>query len=197
MDKTINELDEDLKSYSALTVNNGQIRITAGIKRNIKSFIQCCRDTIRVSRNPVSWVFPVVDAVYLIKRYMTHEAFVKMSPIIINTTKPTDLKDKNRMKWLETNIWTFLQAILERNGIILLYIIRDNNTPTLDPSADMYQDYINEAPLIGDVFASDSSVVHTYIVKFITEYATTEAKILVHTNVRNGRLDFTSLKEHY
>ena len=28
MDKTINELDEDLKSYSALTVNNGQIRIT-------------------------------------------------------------------------------------------------------------------------------------------------------------------------
>ena len=61
----------------------------------------------------------------------------------------------------------------------------------------MYQDYINEAPLIGDVFASDASVVHTYIVKFITEYATAEAKILVPTNVRNGRLDFTSLKEHY
>ena len=39
MDKNINELDEDLKSYSALTVNNGQISITPGIKRNLNTFI--------------------------------------------------------------------------------------------------------------------------------------------------------------
>ena len=61
----------------------------------------------------------------------------------------------------------------------------------------MHQDYINRAPITGYVFASDASVVYTYIVKFIEGKATAETKILVHNNARNGRLDFTSLKEHY
>ena len=41
MDKTIKELDEDLKSYSALTIGNGQIRLTPGNKRNIRGLMQC------------------------------------------------------------------------------------------------------------------------------------------------------------
>ena len=40
MDKTIKELDEDLKSYSALTIGNGQIRLTPGNKRNIRGLMQ-------------------------------------------------------------------------------------------------------------------------------------------------------------
>ena len=40
MDKTYTDLDDDLKSYSMLTVTNGQIRLTPGQKKNIKAFIQ-------------------------------------------------------------------------------------------------------------------------------------------------------------
>ena len=37
MDKTMDELMTDLKSYSALTVANGQIRLTPGITKKSKS----------------------------------------------------------------------------------------------------------------------------------------------------------------
>ena len=40
MDKTIKELDEDLKSYSVLTIGNGQIRLAPGKKRNIRGLMQ-------------------------------------------------------------------------------------------------------------------------------------------------------------
>ena len=40
LDKTFSEIDEDLKSWSALTVNNGQIRLTPMQKKNLKAFRQ-------------------------------------------------------------------------------------------------------------------------------------------------------------
>ena len=52
MDKTFEELDEDFKTWSGLTVNQGQIRLTPGTKRNIKAFVQWSRDVIRTSRSP-------------------------------------------------------------------------------------------------------------------------------------------------
>ena len=44
MDKTHKELDSDFKTYSDLTQNQGQIRITPGVKKNIKAFVQWSRD---------------------------------------------------------------------------------------------------------------------------------------------------------
>ena len=38
-DKTHDELKEDLKSYSQLTVANGRIRLNPGVKRNMKAFM--------------------------------------------------------------------------------------------------------------------------------------------------------------
>ena len=46
MDKTFEELESDLKSFSTLTQNQGQIRLTPGQKNKIKAFIQWTRDTI-------------------------------------------------------------------------------------------------------------------------------------------------------
>ena len=40
MDKTVEELHHDFKSYSELTQAQGQIRLTPGTKRYMKSFIQ-------------------------------------------------------------------------------------------------------------------------------------------------------------
>ena len=39
MDKTMEELANDLKSYSSLAVANGQIRLTPGITKKIKAFM--------------------------------------------------------------------------------------------------------------------------------------------------------------
>ena len=44
MDKTHKELDSDFKTYYDLTQNQGQIRITPGVKNNIKAFVQWARD---------------------------------------------------------------------------------------------------------------------------------------------------------
>ena len=198
MDKTIKELDEDLKSYSALTIGNGQIRLTPGNKRNIRGLMQWCRDKIRVGSNPSLTPFPIIEVPNLIRRYKTHEAFVKMSTTMIDTAKPIHLKqDKTEWDDWRPTFENFLRAIPGRNGVPLLYVIRENDTAVLDVNADMLQDYINRAPLIGDVFKSDASVAHTYIVKFISGNPTAEAKLLPHKSERNGRLDFKALIEHY
>ena len=98
MDKTIKELDEDLKSYSALTIGNGQIRLTPGNKRNIRGLMQWCRDKIRVGSNPGITPFPIIEVPNLIRRYKTHEAFVKMSTTMIDTAKPIHLK-QDKTEW--------------------------------------------------------------------------------------------------
>ena len=62
MDKTINELKEDLKAYSSLTQANGQIRLGPGEVRNIKAFIQWTKDKVRTGNNPEMELFDINDA---------------------------------------------------------------------------------------------------------------------------------------
>ena len=40
MDKTFEDLDDDLKAYSTMNLDNGQIRLNPGTKKLIKAFIQ-------------------------------------------------------------------------------------------------------------------------------------------------------------
>src|SRR5687768_10327824 len=56
LNKTFGDLNTDLKSYSNMTVNQGQIRLTPGMKNKIKAFIQWCRDEICLGRNPADTV---------------------------------------------------------------------------------------------------------------------------------------------
>ena len=76
MDKTYEEIDEDLKSYSSLTVFYGQIRLGLGNKNNIKAFIQWTRYQIRLVLDHVLTRFTVVNASIFIKRYKHHEAYI-------------------------------------------------------------------------------------------------------------------------
>ena len=39
-EKTFEDLDDDLKAYSTMTLANGQIRLNPGTKKLIKAFIQ-------------------------------------------------------------------------------------------------------------------------------------------------------------
>ena len=52
MDKTYEEFDKYLKSYSNLTVVNVQIRLGPGQNKNIKAFNKWTRDHFHLGLNP-------------------------------------------------------------------------------------------------------------------------------------------------
>ena len=94
LDKTYSELDDSLKDYSALTVANGQIRLTPGIKTNVKAFIQWARDKIRVGEDPTLEAFPVANATTLIRRYKTHTQYITKSSTLADIAKPCRFTEK-------------------------------------------------------------------------------------------------------
>ena len=88
----------DVKSYSNLTATHGQIRLTSGHKKNIKTFIQCKRDQIYIGIDPITFIFPVANASDFIKIYKRHDAYIKKSNTITETSKPENFTDK--LKWI-------------------------------------------------------------------------------------------------
>ena len=83
MDKTYIKLDDDLKSYSALTTAQGQSRLSTGHKKKIKAFIQWTRYHIRLGIDPTTVIISVANASDFIKRYKHHDAYVKKSKTIM------------------------------------------------------------------------------------------------------------------
>ena len=69
MDKAHEELDSDFKTYSDLTQAQGQIRITPGVKKNIKALLRWARDEYRLGRNTEFGRFNKADTQVLIRRY--------------------------------------------------------------------------------------------------------------------------------
>ena len=197
LDKTQQELDEDLKSYSTLTQTQGQIRILPGCRKNIKAFIQWSKDQLRTGVLPSTVPFPMGHVTDLLRRSRSHELFIKKSTMISDTAKPNRFSDK--LKWEDWNpsFINFLRSIPGRNGIPLSYVIRSNPLPDPTAHTDFLDDYVAMASLNGVAFKVDSAEVHTYIVKFISGNDTAESKIQSHTITNNGRKDYIALKNHY
>ena len=42
MDKSFKDIDEDWKTYAGLTINQGQIRLRPGTKKNVRALVQWC-----------------------------------------------------------------------------------------------------------------------------------------------------------
>jgi hypothetical protein len=197
IDKEISEIEEDFKTYSALTVAQGQIRLHPGTKRQIKSFVQWVKDKVRTGQDPSITIFPIVDTVALIRRHKSHLAFCEKSKRLSETAKPQMFTES--IKWTDwIPVFTnFLKSLPGRHGVPLTYVIRDNDDAMVIPSADMFDDYMNRAPLTGEALNADASEVHTYIVNFIAGNETAESKILAFADQSNGRLDFKALQDHY
>ena len=68
MDKTYEDLDDNLKAYSTMTVANGHIRLNPSTKKLIKAFIQWSRDQICLGHDPTLMAFPPGDSVALLRR---------------------------------------------------------------------------------------------------------------------------------
>ena len=197
IDKDISDLEDDLKSYSSLTIAQGQIRLTPGTKRNLRAFIQWSKDQIRTGENPAGMGFPVANAPDLIRRYKSHKAFCEKSKRVSDTAKPPQLDDNTKWTdWCPVFI-NFLKSIPGRQGHPLSYVVRDNDNAIVDPSASSLDDYVNRAPLVGDALDADSSEVHTYIVNFTAGNEMAESKLLAIADQSNGRLDFKALQDHY
>ena len=81
IDKTMEEVQEDLKIYSSLTQAQGQIRITPGVKTKIQAFIQWARDQIRMGLDPALQRFPVADIATHIMNYKSHYVYTKKSKV--------------------------------------------------------------------------------------------------------------------
>ena len=79
MDLTFKELDDHFKTYSELTVAQGQIRFRPGTRKNLKAFVQWTCDEMRLGRDPSTTEFPINRVTDLIRRYKTHEKFMSDS----------------------------------------------------------------------------------------------------------------------
>ena len=198
LDKTVQEVNDDIKQYATLTQNQGQIRITPGNKQTIQAFMQWSRNMIRTGREPSLVAFPVREVASLIRSYKSHKAYVEKSKTITEAAKP--IKFKETMKWDDWNptFLNFLKAIPGRNGVPLSYICRENDHPLLhNPNIDYLENYINQAPLNGDAYIIDAAEVHTYLINFMSNNPTAEVKMLPHVTANDGRMDYHALTEHY
>ena len=143
MDKTIEELQNDLKQYSNLTQNQGQIRVSPGVIQRIHAFIQWSRDMIRTGVDPSSLTFPVQNTATLLTNYKSYQAFIAKTKTVSEAARPTKFKENNKWDdWYPTFI-NFLRAIPGRNGAPLSYVCRDDDEPTYnDPELDFIENYI-------------------------------------------------------
>ena len=197
LDKDVSELEDDFKTYSGLTVNQGQIRLHPGTKRHIKAFIQWTKDQYRTGLDPSLTEFPIAETANLIRRHKSHLAFCEKSKRVSDTAKPPKLEETT--KWLD---WcpvfiNFLKSLPGRHGVLLSYVVRENDDAIIVPDTDILKDYVNRSPLTREAFAADASEVHTYIVSFTSENSTAENKLMPHLLLNNGRRDYRSLKDHY
>ena len=72
LDITLSNLEDIWKTYSGLTINQGQIRLRPGTKVNIEALVQWDRDRIRLNEDPTATPFSVGDRIGQIKMYNTH-----------------------------------------------------------------------------------------------------------------------------
>ena len=102
MDITVKELDEHFKTYSDLTIVQGQIRVRPGTRKNIKAFVQWTRDELRLGRDPSMTQFSVDRVNDLIRRYKTHEKFLAGAKVLSEAAKP-DKQGIDKVGRLEAN----------------------------------------------------------------------------------------------
>ena len=133
MDKTHPELDSDFKTYSDLTQAQGQIRVTPGVKKTIKAFVQWARDEYRLGRDPEFGNFNNANSLTLMRRYKTHKQFIDKSSDLSDAAKP--VKFSNNVKWADWSptFINYLCTIPGRDGVPLNYVLRESGQPDSTP----------------------------------------------------------------
>ena len=197
LDLTFSDLEDNWKTYSGLTINQGQIRLRPGTKVNIKALVQWVRDRIRLNEDPTTMPFPVVERIDLINRYNTHKQWIDDVSDMAKKTMPKPFTEK--MKWADWKVTfiNFLKTQPGRNGVPLNYVVRNNEGPINRNNVNFLDDYVDQCLIQGRAFLIDSAKVHSYILRLILDNPVAEQKILPHKDRNNGRVDYMALKEFY
>lgn len=197
MDISIEELNEEFKTLAGLTSAQGQIRIMPAVKKNIRAFIQWCRDEIRMGRSPATVQFPVVDAAKLLRRMKTHEQYVRSSKLMSQQALPQDFtNDVQWEDWHPTFI-NYLRTIPGRDGVPLSYVIRIQEASIPTTHEDFLEIYVDMAPLHGEAFVMDNAKVLVLLRKFIVGNTVAEAVLQAIDIASNGRKAFDALRTNY
>jgi hypothetical protein len=122
MDITFKELDDHFKTYSDLTMAQGQIRLRPGIRKNIKAFVHWARDELRLGRDPNLSPFPVDQVSDLIRRYKTHKKYLTDSKTLTEAAKPEKFKETAKWEDWKPTLVNYLRAIPGRDGVPLKYV---------------------------------------------------------------------------
>jgi hypothetical protein len=110
---------------------------------------------------------------------------------------PGKLKDKNVWEdWL-TGLQTTLTLIRVVTDVPLLYVIRENETPTTGETYFTYdEECIAKSPLSGPAFDADAQSVHL-IIKTLVVGKIAEQWVQSGFKKKNGRDDLAKLTAHY
>jgi hypothetical protein len=76
-------------------------------------------------------------------------------------------------------------------------MICPNDQADVTIHADLIDDYVSMAPLVGVAYTIDSAQVHTFITNLIAGNSTAEAKVEPDAELNDGRRDFQNLRDHY
>jgi hypothetical protein len=170
LDITFKVLDEHFKTYSDLTVAQGQIHVRPGTRKNIKAFVQWTRDELRLGRDPAMTPFPIEMVSDLIRRYKTHETFLTDSETLSEAAKPDKFKESTKWEDWKPTFMNYLRSISGRDGIPLKYMCRDKDEADVFAAhEDFLDDYVASAPLRGNAYAIDTVQVHTFLLNFVLE----------------------------
>ena len=96
MDISFSELDDYWRTYSQLTIANGQIRLRPATKSNIKALIQWGRDCMRLNIDTSTNLFPIGDKVNLLQRYHKHKQWMDDSSNMITTAMLKSFDEKTK-----------------------------------------------------------------------------------------------------
>ena len=110
--------------------------------------------------DPATVPIAAFDNATLMRRYKSHENFVKISSTISSTA--------NSCQFMHPTFINFLRTIPGCDGIPLDYVCRSTDAPDCTPQTDILEEYALQAPLNGEAFNTEASEVHTYLTKFIT-----------------------------
>ena len=144
--------------------------------------MQWSKDQLRVGEEPSEVTFPVSNSFIILRCWETHQTYIKRAENIKDTVNSKHFMKKLKWEYCSPLLVNFFRVILGRNGIPLIYEVRQSNVAVVVPDADFIKDYIYRYPLEGDAYNSDNREVHTYIVSFVAGNTTAEAKILSHVN---------------
>ena len=159
------------------------------------------KDLIRTGRDPTTVIFDITNDPNAVQNLILGQAtFHNWNEKAAEKARTAKRKQfDSKMKWIDwrDSLVNFLRTQPGRNGVPLIYIIRDNDQPIVQNNAQFLDDYVDQAPLNGSAFSADAGEVHTYLVNFITENSTAENKILPFQSEKNRRTDYFALKDHY